>query len=483
MNPKGAGCAIFVFAVILSSASLSGLSGRGNGMEQTPSSDRGPLLLNGLGSGWSQATQSSHPPGVAGSMMAYDGRADVFVLFGGSDGMPLNRTWILDPKTQTWAEFHPPLSPPVRADAMFVYDSTADALILFGGWNETSDGSYHRLSDTWAFFVGNHTWTQRHPASGPSPRSDAAVAFDDANGITLLFGGFDGKSYLGDTWYFVFANDSWIPRDSSRRPSPRADGRMVYDSQHRLFYLFSGNDYSDPSFNFHHLEDMWRYSWTDNAWAQIFPDTLPMPRDYAVFVSDLAFDELLLVGGYGNRVILDDVWAFNTTQLVWRNVSTPTGPSPRMAAVGGYTPREDSVVMFGGGDRSEVKTDTWFFRYPPPLIGRVSASSTDPLTGQEVAFTTEIRGGSGFLTSASWDFGDGHTIHGQSATHSFGLPGIYRVGFVAIDGRGAQMSGTIQVDVGFLVPFWIDVALLFLPLSLAVVAVYRFLQRRRHRTL
>src|ERR1700756_1097234 len=130
---------------------------------QSPESSQTRGLTDTLERGWTDRTQSIHPPGVAGSMMAYDARNNLFVLFGGSDGEALNQTWVLDPTTQSWSEVHPRISPPSRADAMLVYDSTAGALVLFGGWYETPDGGYHRLSDTWAFYVGNVTWTQRNP--------------------------------------------------------------------------------------------------------------------------------------------------------------------------------------------------------------------------------------------------------------------------------------------------------------------------------
>jgi hypothetical protein len=362
---------------------------------------------------------------------------------------------------------------------MLVYDVAANALVLFGGWYETRDGSYHRLADTWTFFVGNGTWIQRNPRMSPSPRSDAAVAYDDTDRITLLFGGFDGEHYLGDMWYYVFVNDTWIPRSSPRLPSPRADGRMVYDPQHRTFFLFSGNDYSDASFNFHHLADMWRYSWVSNAWMQIFPDLLPSPRDYAVFAVDLTFGELLLTGGFGNRTILGDTWAFNTTQLIWRNLTTSVAPPPRMAAVGGYDSTEDVLVVYGGGDKTEIKGDSWFFRYPPPLFGNIVVSIPDPVVGQDVRFLGEIQGGSGSIVGISWDFGDGQTSHGQSALHSFRAPGTYRILFFAQDNRGSQLVRTVRLDVGVLVPLWADIVVIVLGACGVSTFIVIWVRRRR----
>jgi hypothetical protein len=480
MSLTGAGWAVLFIVVILSSSALETPFGRASDLGPSSFSDVGPSLRGGVGPGWSERTSSSHPLGVAGAMMAYDARADLFVLFGGDNGMPLNQTWVLDPKTGSWTEVHAIRNPPARADAMFIYDSVADAFLLFGGWFADANGSYHRLADTWAFFLGNLTWSQRAPRSNPSPRSDAAVAFDETDGITFVFGGFDGLHYLGDAWYYVFANNTWISRPSSVLPSPRADGRMVYDPGRRSFFLFSGNDYSDPQFNFHHIDDMWRYTWEDNAWVPVSTKLAPTPRDYSVFAPNLAFGELLLVGGFGNRTILGDTWAFNTTELVWRNLTTPIGPSPRMAAVGAYSPVENVLVLFGGGNRNEIRTDTWFFRYPPPLVAIISAASSSVLVGQSVAFRSSVLGGSGGLVNESWNYGDGQMGHGSSTLHSFGGPGIYRIEFVAIDSRGGNVSAAMTVEVGLLVSFWIDVGLLAAGL-LAIPIVILFRMRRTRR--
>jgi len=204
-----------------------------------------------------------------------------------------------------------------------------------------------------------------------------------------------------------------------------------------------------------------------------------MPRDYAVFAPNLAFGELLLVGGFGNRTILGDIWAFNTTELVWRNLTTPGGPSPRMAAVGGYSPVENVLVLFGGGERNEVKTDTWYFRYPPPLVTAISVSSSSVLVGQDVAFSSSVLGGSGSLVDESWDYGDGRTSHGSSALHSFARPGIYRIEFVAADSRGGQASAAITLQVGLLVPLWIDVGL---PSALVIATSFLIFVRMRRRS-
>lgn len=408
---------------------------------------------------------------MAGAMMAYSPSDNLFLLFGGWNGDTFNGTWVLDPKAEAWTQLHPRVSPPARGDGMLVYDPQAGAFILFGGWYETSTETYYRYGDTWAFYVNNGTWVERHPRVAPSPRSDSAIADDPVDGVTLLFGGFDGTAYLGDMWAYAFRDDSWTPLASTVMPSPRADGRMVYDVHQGAFFIFAGNDYSGPNFTFHHLADMWRYDWGANRWSQVFIEVNPGARDYPVFASDPKSGELLLTGGFGNRTILGDTWAFNTTRITWRNITTLPSPPPRMAAVGGYDSQDDILVVFSGGDNAGAKADTWFFRYPPPLFGAILLSSAAPVAGQAITFLVSIQGGSGVLTRETWQFGDGGTASGSTASHAFNRPGLFRVVFEAEDDRGHHLLVTLDVAVGVLFPLWVDLTALALGLGAVAVAL------------
>ncbi len=406
-----------------------------------------------LPQGWTNVTGSVSPAALGGGMMAYSSSADLFVLFGGSDGEPTNGTWTLSPKDGQWTQLSPLISPPARVDGMFVYDESERAFVLFGGWYEPSAEKYTRFGDTWVFYLENTTWIERHPSASPPPRSDSAVGYDPSSGAFIVFGGFDG-TYLGDMWYYDFVNNTWRALSSAGMPSPRADGRMTYDPSTRAFYLFGGNDYSGPNAEFHHLADTWSYRFGGNGWTELFPAVSPGARDYAVFATVGVNGELLTTGGYGNRSVLGDLWTFNTSRQAWADITVPGGPSPRMAGVGGYAPPEDVFVVFSGADLTSGKTDTWFLRYPPPLMGQIRASSTSLQVGQTLTLSSEAAGGSGFIVQVAWDFGDGTTASGFIAAHVYSQAGIFSVRFTAIDDHGDSVVRDILVTVANSFPTW-----------------------------
>jgi len=422
-------------------------------LHSTSGSQNRSVMDLDLPQGWTNVTGSVSPAALGGGMMAYDSSADLFVLFGGSDGEPTNGTWTLSPQDGQWTKLNPLVSPPARADGMFVYDERERAFVLFGGWYEPSVEWYTRFGDTWVFYLENATWIERHPSSSPPPRSDSAVGYDPASGAFIVFGGFDG-TYLGDMWSYDFLNNTWRTLTSQGMPSPRADGRLTYDPSTRAFYLFGGNDYSGPNRAFHHLGDTWRYRFNGNSWSELFPAVSPAPRDYAVFATVGVNGELLTIGGYGNKSVLGDLWTFNTSREAWADVTVPGGPSPRMAGVGGYAPPDDVFVVFSGADLTSGKTDTWFLRYPPPLMGQIQTSSTTVQVGQSLTLTAESVGGSGFIVHAGWDFGDGNTASGFVASHAYALAGIFSVRFTAVDDHGDSVVREILVTVANSLPTW-----------------------------
>ena len=126
--------------------------------------------------------------------MAYDAATGTVVLFGGnSRRRALADTWTWD--GSTWTQQHPAVHPATRIQAAAAYDAATSSVVLFGGQG-TSSGRL--LGDTWTW--NGTIWTQQAPASSPSARDGAAMAYDVATGNVMLFGGNDLSGFPNDTW-------------------------------------------------------------------------------------------------------------------------------------------------------------------------------------------------------------------------------------------------------------------------------------------
>ena len=106
-------------------------------------------------------------------------------------------TWEWD--GAAWLHRTPPMEPPARSSYGISFDEARGLTVLFGGELEDPPvpGSMIPLDDLWEWDGG--TWTRRFPAAGPSPRFRPQMTFDSLRGVTLLHSGFEvGNQWLGD---------------------------------------------------------------------------------------------------------------------------------------------------------------------------------------------------------------------------------------------------------------------------------------------
>ncbi|TME35854.1 MAG: hypothetical protein E6I75_10895, partial [Chloroflexi bacterium] len=91
-------------------------------------------------------------------------------------------------------------------------------MLLFGG-----SGAHGAVDDTWIWEGAN--WTEQHPSVRPAARSDPVLAFDNATGRMLLFGGVDSRgTLLNDTWAWNGA--TWEEQSVAAAPPARKAASM-----------------------------------------------------------------------------------------------------------------------------------------------------------------------------------------------------------------------------------------------------------------
>jgi hypothetical protein len=95
------------------------------------------------------------------------------------------------------------------------YDPATKQLLLFGGTDSADDF----LGDTWTW--NGATWTRRSPATSPSARTGARLAYDAQSGQLILFGGYSGTP-LSDTWSWTGSN--WVAVASGNQPAASVGG-------------------------------------------------------------------------------------------------------------------------------------------------------------------------------------------------------------------------------------------------------------------
>jgi hypothetical protein len=230
---------------------------------------------------WTHLKTPVAPAPRYGASMAYDAADGYVVLFGGSPSIAargyLNDTWTFVGGKWTGIPAGPGL-PVARAYAAMAYDALDGYVVLFGGLTNANT-TYGSLNDTWSFSGGVWTLLQQYFSGcgsclAPSPRFAAAMGYDAADGVIVLFGGsyrgVSSTSYLGDTW--EFSGGSWtnLTSISGTPPSNRSGAAMTFDGWDGYLLLFGGRS----SFSPYTFNDTWNFSggvWTQMSTSSTLP--------------------------------------------------------------------------------------------------------------------------------------------------------------------------------------------------------------------
>ncbi len=277
------------------------------------------------GSSWSLLTASSAPPGRDRCAIAYDSIRNRTLLFGGSvisTGTVFGDTWEWD--GASWMNRTPLLSPSQRSEPALAYDSARGVTVLFGG---TSTPGFGALDDTWEW--DGSSWTQVNLGGvAPSARWAHAMAFDSARGVTVLFGGGVAMSGQSDTW--EWDGTSWQLRATSGPPG-RINHGMTYDAARGVTVMFGGRD---PSLT--RLGDVWE--WDGVSWTERLPPNAPPPRGPVHLAYDSARERVVMRSGDG----FTDTWEYGpVTPAAYEPFGqgcTGSAGIPTLGAVGNSRP-------------------------------------------------------------------------------------------------------------------------------------------------
>jgi len=260
--------------------------------------------------GWHLLSPAASPSPRQGAGMAYDAAAGNIVLFGGcsnngSTCTYLNDTWTWD--GTTWTQRFPAVSPSPRVTNM-AYDPVTKNVVLFGGTNSYSAGL---LGDTWTWDGVSQTWTQLSPSTSPPARL-GPLAYDPATASVVLFGGGiehppgGGGTAYGDTWNWNGTN--WVQQFPASAPSARLGAALAYDPQIRALVLFGGavgGDWENSS------ADSW--TWNGSTWTQVHPATTPPNRYDFAMSYDPGEKAVLMFGGFSTADAQGGPWLLALT--------------------------------------------------------------------------------------------------------------------------------------------------------------------------
>ncbi|MCI4350682.1 MAG: kelch motif-containing protein [Thermoplasmata archaeon] len=239
-----------------------------------------------------------------------------------------------------------PTAPPHRYSTEGAYDPLDREVVMFGGWN---GGGF--MGDTWVFLNG--AWSQLHPSTAPSARSSAMMTWDVKDHYALLYGGEGTGGLLSDTWTFVHGH--WTHLTPATSPGTLANAGMAYDSNDSYVVLFAGQPTGSTV-----TAATWTYS--GGVWTHPTPAASPAARSYLGMAYDNRDGWIVVFGGQtATGSPLGDTWNFSKGHWTQQAVGGPA-PANRSGPALANDTSDSSLILFGGVSTGSGRfADTWSF--------------------------------------------------------------------------------------------------------------------------
>jgi cysteine-rich repeat protein len=207
-------------------------------------------------------------------------------------------------------------------------------ILLFGGTTSTAPAT----NETWIWQTNQ--WRQLRPRTTPPAIKNPVLVYDARRRRVVLFTGTDPLSVW--EWDGV----DWSQRTQTGEP-PKAVVVGGYHEATQQVVAFDGAV---------------SFQWTGTAWIK-HPGPHPSARTATVmayFKTSDATGNLVMFGGRGPTLLLDDTWEFDGTR--WREAMLGgAGPRARQSAMMAWDPEAGRIVLFGGLDIGSPLGDTWLY--------------------------------------------------------------------------------------------------------------------------
>lgn len=185
------------------------------------------------------------------------GQVIMFGGFGGAgNGQVITETWSWNGGTKVWSLLSAGGTAATPAGRVgHVMDGGLASLIMFGG----SSSNNQLFNDTWSF--NGTTWTQLFPATSPSVRWGASMAYDQIHNVWVMFGGMNYATRLNETW--IYNGVTWVQQSPAASPAGLTWSQMCFDHHTNTVLLFGGFSSTD------NYASQQTWSWTGINWVQL----------------------------------------------------------------------------------------------------------------------------------------------------------------------------------------------------------------------
>ena len=227
------------------------------------------------------------------------------------------------------------------------------------------------------------TWTAT--AGPPSSRYLHTAVWTGSE--MIVWGGYDGNSYLNTGARYNPGTDSWTATSATNAPSGRNEHTAVWTGTEMIIWSgFNGSSYLNTGGRYNPGTDSWTDTSTSNAPSARYSHT-------ALWSGT----QMVIWGGFDGSTYVNTGGRYNPGTNSWTATSTTNAPSPRYFHTAVWTGNE--MIVWGGTDDSNYLNTGG--RYNPGTDSWTATSNTNAPIGRELH--TAVWSGSEMIVWGGFD--------------------------------------------------------------------------------
>ena len=212
----------------------------------------------------------AEPPPRALSVIAYDAKTKLLVIFGGDHtDYFTNDLWVFDPAKRKWTEHWPEQSPEPRADHHL--DFAGDGrVVLSGGYNRGAQGYAHLGAAKWVYDVEKNVWSADGHAEKLVATAIRTGGYEPPAAPEAFMKGPRPDAAANEAKLKAVAPNAWVKLEPLVPLGGRDWGHWAFDPDRDMYYVYAGGHASYPG------NDVARYHFASGRWEITDPIEFPL---------------------------------------------------------------------------------------------------------------------------------------------------------------------------------------------------------------
>ncbi|CAD5117128.1 DgyrCDS5936 [Dimorphilus gyrociliatus] len=199
----------------------------------------------------------------------------------------------------------------------------------------------------------------------PSPRAHCSWTSFEEKHLILLFGGehLTGSkiNVYNELYFYCSKNNTWTKVKAPNAPPPRSSHQAICLKRGGgELWIFGGEFTSPTQSQFYHYRDLWMFQIKERKWQKIDAPKAPSSRSGHRMI--LCKRNIFVFGGFHDNgrdyKYFNDLHMFNVDNYTWTKIDTcGIPPSPRSGCQLVLHPNQQSIIVYGGYSKVNVKKD------------------------------------------------------------------------------------------------------------------------------